>query len=62
MRDLMERVLEKDPLKRATLEEIAQSSWLSNNGRESIDFKVESHFISKSNKNGKGSSVNFGNL
>ena len=38
---MLQTILEKDPLKRATLEQIAQSEWISNCGKEKIDFLVE---------------------
>ena len=39
LRNLLERILEKDPDHRATLEEILQNQWVTSNGRNIIELK-----------------------
>lgn len=36
LRELLKRILEKDPTKRATLEEILENPWVTNNGATKI--------------------------
>ena len=40
-RNLLIKMLQKDPQKRCTLEEIAQDAWVTSDGTEKIDFKVD---------------------
>ena len=54
-------ILEKNPEKRMTLQEIADNLWVSNNGKDKIDFKVDQNFI-ESNQSQRSGSVRFGNL
>ena len=50
-RKLLQIILEKDPEKRASLEDIANSDWLTNNGKDKIDFMVDEQFIKRSAQN-----------
>ena len=60
-RNFLQKVLEKDAEKRATLDDIQKSDWVSKNGLENVDFKVDSQFIDN-NPNLSGKPANFGNL
>ena len=40
VRQLLEHILEKNPEKRATLQDIMQSAWVTNNGQEFIDLEL----------------------
>ena len=39
LKELLQRILEKDPNKRATLEEILVNSWVTNKGTETIQLQ-----------------------
>ena len=39
-REVIMRLLERDPAKRATIEELARSDWVTNNGRDHVDITV----------------------
>lgn len=40
-KDILQSILEKDPRKRATLQDIIESPWITMDGREKIDFRIE---------------------
>ena len=42
---LLQIILEKDPEKRASLEDIAKSDWLTNDGKDKIDFMVDEQYV-----------------
>lgn len=44
-RRLLGKMLQKDPQKRCSLQEIAQDEWVSSNGQEKIDFKIEDNVL-----------------
>ena len=54
-------MLKKDPEKRATLQQIADSEWISSNGQDKIDFKIDTQFIDNCQNNSR-SPVKFGNM
>ena len=58
-------MLQKDPNKRSTLEEIAQDPWVSSNGQEEIDFKIEDSALddkSGMTNDNVAKSIKFGNM
>ena len=58
-RKIVEKMLDKDPLKRATLKDIISSDWVSNNGAEQFDSLIDVNSRDTLLKDGK---IKFGNL
>lgn len=40
-REMLKLMLEKDPLNRASIDDIMQSNWITNNGQEKYDFEID---------------------
>ena len=60
-RDMLTSLLQKDPKKRATLQQIASCEWITNDGSEKLDFQVFGR-IDRHSQQHKNEHINFGKL